>query len=548
YRRIPQRSRIRAMVLFLLFVCWSNCHSGFVFGLFVLSVWECAEWAHRRVSAVSAGVTIAIAAGGALINPNTWHVYRYPFLFLVHSELFGQVSELRPLTTPAFQGGWFIPLFYTLMIVSLAVSLLRIRAGGWRETILVAVFSGLAIRAVRNVPLAILVMLPCLFLHGPVLVQRLRSDRLPSWVRTSAGLMAFGMPIFLIATALGAGIPIDRESRRTVGLGISELMYPRGAVRYIRNHEIQGNMFNTFAFGGFLLWELFPDPRVFIDGRLFVYMNGVLHDYREVIAGRMDLDQLNRKYGVTWFVLAYPEAGVTVDESLYGALKSRKDWVPVYWDDNAMLFVRDDGKNSAVIAEDGFRIIHPLHRTMTEIDGLIRKNPEGVLHEAERAVGMNPENSGAEVILGRYYSLKGQPAKSLEHYSRVLNRHPDNIQIRRHAAIDLLAAGRLQDAEKEWRRICAESRPDGFALMNLGVSLHRQGRLDDAEAWYRRSEQAGYRSPELFNALGIMHAQRGNMTDAILCWTKGLSLDPDHVQIRRNLERARGKRLPEIAP
>ena len=43
--------------------------------------------------------------------------------------------------------------------------------------------------------------------------------------------------------------------------------YPLGAVKYLHENPIEGNMFNEYNWGGFLIWQ-YPEKKVFIDGRM----------------------------------------------------------------------------------------------------------------------------------------------------------------------------------------------------------------------------------------------------------------------------------------
>ena len=43
--------------------------------------------------------------------------------------------------------------------------------------------------------------------------------------------------------------------------------YPVGAVQYLRQHPQPTGMFNDYSYGGYLIWQLGPQHKVFIDGR-----------------------------------------------------------------------------------------------------------------------------------------------------------------------------------------------------------------------------------------------------------------------------------------
>ncbi len=64
--------------------------------------------------------------------------------------------------------------------------------------------------------------------------------------------------MFLIKIAVsGVALKFDMREKR----------YPSNAVEFIQKNRIPGNMFNLYNSGGYLIWSLYPDYKVFIDGR-----------------------------------------------------------------------------------------------------------------------------------------------------------------------------------------------------------------------------------------------------------------------------------------
>ncbi len=542
YGRIPDQKRNRLIALAALFWIWGNIHSGVIFGVFVLGVYDLVPQIKLRdfdlKQTIFACVPVTICALASLFNPNTWHTWLYPFKFFRHSELFALVAELRPITTPVFQGGWFIPIFYSLLSMAALVFLLRIKQGSMRELIYLIVFGYLGYSSVRNVPNAALVILPGLFYHGGAILQKAGKKITIRSLSSAAAAAVLIVPVFFIHAAVTDGIPTDQTDRRRFGLGVKELNYPHGSVEYLNRTHIEGHYFNTFAFGGYLLWALYPEPNVFIDGRLFVFIGDVMNTYRNVMGGALHPDTLIQKYGVTHLLVSYPESQAA-EQGLYNTLRQDRSWVPVYWDDNSMIYVKQSPDNSGVVSTDGYRAIHPLVRTMSGIDEIVKMHPDKVYQEALRAHDDYPRNSGAAVVLGRYYHIQArQFDRASEMYELVLLKHPDNHIIRTQRALALMEYGWFAEAEDEWRRIIRHTHQNHYALKNLGVSLHRQGRTQEALAMYQQVYRAGYQSAELMNALGIYYAGEGRLSDALSWWQRGLNLDPDHLQLQRNVNRA----------
>jgi hypothetical protein len=66
--------------------------------------------------------------------------------------------------------------------------------------------------------------------------------------------------------------------RVTTGEGFHatlKAMYPVDAVAHVRKHRLSGPLFNSYSWGGYLMWEL-PDLPVSVDGRANIYGDALL--------------------------------------------------------------------------------------------------------------------------------------------------------------------------------------------------------------------------------------------------------------------------------
>ena len=69
---------------------------------------------------------------------------------------------------------------------------------------------------------------------------------------------------------------------------------PVGAVEYIRQAMLPGRLFNSYNWGGYLLWEL-PEYPVFIDGRTDLYNDEIINQWLQVVRGESGwLEALDR--------------------------------------------------------------------------------------------------------------------------------------------------------------------------------------------------------------------------------------------------------------
>ena len=51
---------------------------------------------------------------------------------------------------------------------------------------------------------------------------------------------------------------------------MSPFRFPEKIADYIEEHSVPGTMFNDLRYGGYLIWRLYPQEKVFIDTRLII--------------------------------------------------------------------------------------------------------------------------------------------------------------------------------------------------------------------------------------------------------------------------------------
>ena len=62
-------------------------------------------------------------------------------------------------------------------------------------------------------------------------------------------------------------------------------------------------MFNDFNWGGYLLYRLWPNQRVFIDSQSDFYGEAFTRQYAAVLAGSDDWQGILNQYSVNWIII-----------------------------------------------------------------------------------------------------------------------------------------------------------------------------------------------------------------------------------------------------
>lgn len=138
---------------------------------------------------------------------------------------------------------------------------------------------------------------------------------------------------FALMACLAGAVIHYSPSRAALDQRVAD-QFPVGAVGYLSEHPIPGPTFNNYGFGGYFIWSLGPEHKVFIDGRGDLYeRGGVFSDYVHISGLRPGALQLLRMYGVRSCVIRRDEALATV-------LNSSPDWHRLYADRVSAIFVR----------------------------------------------------------------------------------------------------------------------------------------------------------------------------------------------------------------
>jgi hypothetical protein len=201
----------------------------------------------------------------------------------------------------------------------------------------VVVFGYSAFLARRNVAPFALVIAPVLTRQlQPVVESVAARFKLPASVRQdvnptlATALNGLILTLVILAVMVKCGVAlapqmIDKARRQVV---------PVRAVEWLKRSGLTGPMYNSYNWGGYLVWAL-PEEPVFVDGRTDIYEDEFLREYIEVTFIRPGWQEVLDRYGVR---LALTER----DGFLAMAPAMRPDWRLAYADDQAAIYVRGD--------------------------------------------------------------------------------------------------------------------------------------------------------------------------------------------------------------
>lgn len=267
---------------------WSWLHGGFLAGAaaFVLILAGEALDGSRAVDRRRLAAHLALALLATALNPYGPELWRRLYETLTMAELGRYLEEWQPAWAPA--AAPYRPLYaaYALALAgAFAVTPRRGRdAASW---LLALAFLAASLRSVRHLPLlGIFAAAPLAGGLDAWLTRDPKPARKPlrGFLPVYAAVMAAVIAAILyadLALLPRLGLSFTGLAVRTEAPGVAAgPVYPKGAVEFIRAHELGGAVLNDFNAGNYLIWHLYPRARVYIDPRAeHVYGPAVFEEY-----------------------------------------------------------------------------------------------------------------------------------------------------------------------------------------------------------------------------------------------------------------------------
>jgi hypothetical protein len=319
-----------------LMVLWVNVHGGFAIGLALLLVAIGCKLLeallHTESRARSLGAARALAAVMAtcllavVINPNGLRIYRYPFETLASPSIQGYISEWA---SPNFHSAG-MQTFALLLLATFSALALGGKRPGTRDFVLLVVIAFAALNSSRHIPLFAMVAIPILAAGiESVLAERnwLPGFRVSNSRKSKTALnltIALGLILFCV-------VRVRIVLKRQPALEAQEL--PLAAAEYIRQQHPPGTIFNSYEWGGYLIWTLYPDYRVFVDGRCDMYGDQFLDEFVHTYKAENDWRTVLLRFGANTVILP-PEAPLAV------ALRESPEWDVTFYDSHSIVLVR----------------------------------------------------------------------------------------------------------------------------------------------------------------------------------------------------------------
>lgn len=350
------------LALPLLMAAWVNFHGGYAAGLALLFLFTACEWLkflaadsrdaaqRRRLQWLS--LTAAATLLSSLVNPYFLGHWLYPFQVIGMEASRSYISEWR---SPDFHTPWGQG-YLALVLAFFATVAYRTVKADITEFAVPLFFALMGFVAARHVPMAAIALIP---FTAAALAQQPLPQMIPTrWLRgystwyarqarqgRELGDKEYPLNWLLLGLLL-ATLLLYYPIHHAADTEKANARAPVKATEFLMQAGIRGRMFNTYHYGGYLIYRLYPAQQVFIDGRADMYGDAFVKEYMEISAGGTNWEKQFDRYRIDYVL-------VQRDSPLRQLLLARGDFKLVYDDEVNSVLLKDNPEHARIIARHG---------------------------------------------------------------------------------------------------------------------------------------------------------------------------------------------------
>jgi hypothetical protein len=315
---------------------WANSHGGFFLGFVILGayfagwIWEYWQGQANKETGIYLVTAGILSFAISFINPAGIHLWITSAGLISKQFIINNTSEyLSPNFHTTSTWPFLIMLAANIFLLGTSSNKLRLH-----EIFMLLGWTGLSLYMARNIPLYAIVTAPYLgYLLQPALSQsKILTQLNDSITNVEVGQQLRGIvyPTFatvLIIFAFTSGIRFDFAQK---GNQHNPAKFPVDAVNWIKDNPQEGKMLNEFVWGGYLLYRLWPEQTIYIDGTTDFFGEEFTREYAEVVSLQPGWQDTIDKYDVSWAILP-------TGRPLIQALESNLGWQIIYRDNTATI-------------------------------------------------------------------------------------------------------------------------------------------------------------------------------------------------------------------
>ncbi len=389
----------------------------------------------------------------------------------------------------------------------------------------------------------------------------------------------------------------DNYQRKSEYGGVSKRSFPSKAADFLVQTGIQGNFFNDFNSGAYLVGRAAPNIKVFIDGRTEVYGAEFFERYRSLWKEENTdvLGSILERYHITGAFLnsVYKE----VPRKVLRYFADHKEWVLVYFDYDGLIYLKDISQNTSIINRyrmdfkkikdrktDLYRLGSILATPYREVNRAYTLEAlgfdEAAMEEANHARKMQPGYIEPYKILGKIYGKKGNHEKAFENFRTATMINPQDPEARSNMALALDHLGKYDLAVQQYERLLKDQPSDPKAyfllsrayarvkgydqlkktlktarqldpkdcadLIKIGDVLYEQKDYKIAREIYEMGLTTNKETAKLHQKIGLSYRASGDEAKALEELRKAIEMEPNNEDFKKSLKDSHQATRPSI--
>lgn len=351
---------------------WTNLHGGFFVVFLVLACYIGADLLNAALESDPALrrnylsdlkpwlAVFAACFAVTFVNPYGWNLHKHVIEYVTDPYQLQHITEFQSMNFHSPVVVYFEP----LMLMSIAIAFLDARRRQFADVFLTMGFLHMALLAQRNLPLFAIAASPVVARGLMSAIQAAEGSGLASFIGRTArwftrATVSFEetdrLPRFFVTSALAIALIGSLLLLTPVAPGVYDnkfvstydpKSYPEKVLPLLRAAESH-HIFAEDEWGDYLIYQLYPQKKVFIDGRSDFYGDAFGERYLDLMNVHFDWQKTLDQYAIDTIVIAPRFA-------LASTLKISRDWRVVYDDGTSLVFRRNRSpKDSLVTSSEG---------------------------------------------------------------------------------------------------------------------------------------------------------------------------------------------------
>ncbi|MBI4084698.1 MAG: hypothetical protein HY431_02230 [Candidatus Levybacteria bacterium] len=472
-------------------VLWVNVNGGYVFGLFIIAVFLGSEILrsliqnHENVllvlknKVIRAHLVVALLSFFALfVSPYGFSILKWLLFYFGPQKVTAQspplISEFEPLSLHQFLDfGYATP--YKLLLILLASVLI------YRSVVKIKKADNLYSFLQR-------LNYEDLIISGYLFYLSVQHNRFMSIFAFVAPLMIlknidFPHPARNYRWQLFPFLASVAVFTMLYPIFTTTFSYPQESIQFMRAQAVQGPLFHTYELGGYLIATLYPDHKVFIDGRTpNLYDNNFFWYYRHLENPNI-FNAVAEKYQFNAIILhtASGFARPVIDS---------KQWALVFFDNESIVLLKENEQNKELIARFRYRLLDPTRKVDNYLNVCEKPRERDILlEEIKRNTGEVSAPFFSAVVFSNL-TIKCADTKdadvttALSLLEKAIKTRPTGEVYYTMGALQI-RLNKEEEALKNFKK-SIRIQKNSFNMTGLGTALYNLGRFQDAERVLRR--------------------------------------------------------------